>query len=691
MDATDEALAAFRLGLQDLEARRFEAARSNIERALALSPGSIRFLYGLGKALEGLGRPAEAAAAYRRLAQAEPRLAEVHDALGTVLHVQGDLAGATTAYRNALECDGRRPLTLVNLGVCLCGLRRLEEADSVLERAAGLDPALPEAAFNRGNALLGLGRARDAAEQYRRALALRPGYADAQVNLGNALRELGEAPAALAAFEAAVRIDPGCSAALNNAGGLYRSLGRLEDAERALREALAMDEARPATLNNLGNVLRDSGCLAEAIACFRRAVHLDPADAVAHSNLAYTLAFQETDGRAILAECLRWNARHGAALFPVGRVYPNDPSPERRLRVGYVSGDLRDHCTAQFTLPLFERHERTAFEIFAYASVVRPDAHTRRFQHEADGWRDVAHLTDEELAGVIARDRIDLLVDLGMHMSNGRPLLFARKPAPVQLAWVAYPGTTGISGMDYVLSDPRLAPPELWSDYSETVFNLPDTFWCYDPLADGPPVSELPSLAGGPVTFGCLNATCKITDRAMELWGRVMAEVKDSRLLVMAPNANHRQFLLDRLSAHGVAPARVEIQPFRPRTEYLRTYHRIDIALDTFPYNGHTTSLDSFWMGVPVVTRVGRTAVSRAGLSQLHNLDLTELAAETDEGFVAAAVRLASDRPALAALRGELRTRMQGSPLMDTARFARHMEDAYRELWRRWCASGHLA
>ncbi len=664
------------------------AAASAYRAALEHAPAFPEALNNLGNCHRFLGEYRQALHAYSRAVELRPNFAGALGNMGLLLHAAGRAGEALAPLARAVGLEPAVPSHLVNLGAALCALRRFGEAIPVLEKAGRLDPSLAQVPYNLGNALLGLGRAAQAAEHYRAAVALKPDFADAHNNLGNACREAGDAAGALAAFEAAMRSDPGCTAAFNNASGAYRAQGRLDDAERVLREALSAAPSSAATLSNLGNVLRDRGELDEALGCFRRAVAIDPTDALAHSNLAYTLCFHELEGRPILDECLRWDARHGRALAEAAPPHGNSRDPDRRLRVGYVSGDLREHCTSLFTLPLLRLHDRSQVEVFAYSSVERPDAVTRRFEGHADRWRNVRALDDRELAEVIRADGIDILVDLGMHMANGRPQVFARRPAPVQVAWVAYPGTTGMRAMDAVFSDPRLAPPELHGDYSERVVALPDTFWCYDPETEAPPVSELPALAAGRLTLGCLNTPCKISDRALEMWGAVMRELPGARLFVMAPHGRHRGGLLERMAAHGIAPGRVELQPFRARSEYLATYHRIDLALDTFPYNGHTTSLDSFWMGVPVVTRVGRTSFGRAGLSQLHNLGLTELAGDTDARFAEIAVGLARDLPRLARLRAGLRARMEHSPLTDTPRFARGVESAYRDLWRRWCAGG---
>ena len=288
----------------------------------------------------------------------------------------------------------------------------------------------------------------------------------------------------------------------------------MEQAEATLRRALSIDPSLAAAWSNLGNVLKDAGALDAAIACYRKAVALDPADAVAHGNLVYSLLFQTDDAPLILAEARRVDALHGKPLLPRTPPSPRDHSPDRgstelaevRLRIGYVSGDFRDHCQTLFMLPLLRSHDHAAFEIFGYSSVERPDDFTRQLMEHVDAWREARHATDTDLAAMIANDGIDILVDLEMHMATGRPAVFARKPAPIQVAWLAYPGTTGMSAIDYVLSDPRLAPPQSDSQYSEKVIRLPDTFWCYDPLTDKPEVNALPALAGAPITFGCLNA-----------------------------------------------------------------------------------------------------------------------------------------------------------------------------------------
>jgi protein O-GlcNAc transferase len=708
---------------------RWEEAAAAYQRSVELDPLRADVRFAQGRALQSAGDLAGAIDAYRAAAELQADLADAFNNIGNCHQLLGDLGQAETAYRQTLSLRPSDAGAMSNLGTVLQATNRLDEAVTLLRAAANLEPAAPghvvnlgaalcaqrqyaeaaqlltgviereannaEGAYNQGNALLGLGRVREAIRHYQTAVRLRPGYADAFNNLGNAFRELGEFGLAREAYEEAIRTRPKSVVAMNNLGCLLRTVGKMEEAEAMLRRGLRLEANHPALHNNLANVLKDSGALDEAIESFRRAITLDPANAEAHSNLAYALSFREADGRPVLEECSRWNARHAEPLAQLSGASrgsrapePASPghyrtpfeSPHRRLRIGYVSPDFRDHCQSLFTIPLLSHHDHTAFEIFCYSSVERPDRYTARIAGYANTWREVRTLDDSALCDVIRGDGIDVLVDLTMHMANGRPLVFARRAAPVQLAWLAYPGTTGMAAMDYRLSDPRLDPPESENHYTERTIRLPDSFWCYDPLTREPRVNPLPAASRGHVTFGCLNNPCKLTDHTLRLFGTVLRAVPQSRLVLMAPTGSHRERLRQRLLDFAVGEDRVEFVPHRPRSEYLRTYQRIDIGLDTFPYNGHTTSLDALWMGVPVVTRIGQTCVGRGGLSQLFQLDLVELAGESDDAFVRAAVALASDLPRLAGLRGQLRARMERSPLMDAKRFAANIERIYRSV-----------
>ncbi len=715
-------LALFRSGLLELQAGDPQAAHRLIGAAVASAPAEPRYRLGLAHVAQQLGLWSEAAGAYEAAIARQGGDAETHNLLGNCRRRLGADDSAEAAYRQALALQPdnadamsnlgsllrergrgdaalellRRAVELrpavsayaVNLGIALCQRREFAAAEAVLRGVAERDAHNAEAAFNLAVALRGLGRSGEAAQQYRRAVAIRPDYTDALINLGNVYRELGDFAQSAGAYEGALRTQPNSVEAINNAGCLLRTLGRLDEAEAHFRHGLQLDRGNAALHDNLGNVLKDAGELDQAIDAYREALRIDPQRVVTHSNLCYALSFQCADPAPILAECRRWNERFAAGLWDRAAGHPNPRDPERRLRIGYVSADFRDHCQSLFMLPLLAHHDHASFEVFCYSSVERADRFTARARALAGAWRDVRMQDDAGLAELIRADRIDILIDLGMHMAGARPLVFARKPAPLQVAWLAYPGTTGIGAIDYRLSDARLDPPGFDSHYTERTVRLADSFWCYDPLTAEPPVNALPAAQRGQVTFGCLNNPCKFTEATLRLWGHALRALPAATLLLLAPAGRHRQRLLQRLLAHGIEPGRVEFVGFRPRAEYLQTYRRIDVGLDTFPYNGHTTSLDALWMGVPVVTLVGQTCVGRAGLSQLAQLGLEGLAAATQAEFVAAASALAGDLPRLAGLRQSLRSRLQGSALMDGARFARQIEAAYREIWTLYCRRG---
>ncbi len=519
------------------------------------------------------------------------------------------------------------------------------------------------------------------------ALRLKPDYAEPHNNLGNVFKDRGELDEAAACYQRALQLRPGYALAHYNLGLVCQDRGNLDEAVACYRQALRHDPAYAEVHNNLGNALKDQGDLDEAVASFRRAVELKPDVPTAHSNLLYTLLFcPGYDARAIFEEHRLWSRRFAE---PLGRVIPphsNDGSSRRRLRIGYVSPDFCDHAQSFFTVPLLSAHDHENFEIYCYADVARPDEITARLRSLAGVWRNITGFTDEQVSRLVRQDRIDILVNLTMHMAGNRLLVFARKPAPVQVSWLAYPGTTGLSTVDYRLTDPYIDPPGLHDQYySEESIRLPDAFWCYDPLAGEPAKSALPAVDNGFITFGCLNNFCKVNDSVLKLWAQVLKAVESSRLLLLAPVGSVRPRTWDLLEREGVQRDRVTFVARQPRPRYLELYHRIDIGLDTFPYNGHTTSLDAFWMGVPVVTFVGTTPVARAGLSLLTNLGLPELVAETPDQFVSIAAALAGDVPRLCELRATLRQRLQASPLMDAPRFARMVEAAYCEVWRRWC------
>jgi len=526
---------------------------------------------------------------------------------------------------------------------------------------------------------------------WRQAFALTPSFPTAHLNLGHALKEMGQLDQAITAFRRAIIMDPNFAEAYSALGDALIRTWQFDEAIAVCQHAIALDSSLYEAHNTLGIALAVEGQLDEAFASWRRAVALNPYFSEAHDNLLlYLPRHPSTCERTLADELRRWNVQHAEPLTRFIEP-PAEPGAarraDRRLRIGYVSPDLREHPLGRLLLPVLTHHDKTQVEVFAYANVPYPDGITQQLRSWIDHWRDIGELSDPQTADLIRHDRIDILVDLSSHTPGNRLLVFARKPAPVQVSWLGYPGSTGLTTIDYRLSDPYLDPPDVPDSFSsEKTIRLPDSFWCYAP----PDVREsrlraLPALETGVVSCACLNDFSKINDFVLTLWARVLCEVEGSRLLLAARPGSHQRHTTTLLARHGVAPTRVKFLNHQPYFKYLEYYHDIDLGLDCFPYNGHTTSLDSFWMGVPVVTLVGQTAVSRAGWCYASNLRLPELAAHTPEEFVRIAVDLARDLPRLSHLRSTLRQRMLHSPLMDAERFARNLEAAYREMWRAHC------
>jgi predicted O-linked N-acetylglucosamine transferase (SPINDLY family) len=606
-------------------------------------------------------------------------------------HHAGELERAAEVYRRILEVEPRLVEVLYLLGALLGQQGQHEEAVAFLQRALDVRPHYAEAYGSLGEAYLALGRLEHAVGAFERSLVLKPNHAGTLVNLGTAWQYRGDVEKAAACFGAAIQLRPEMAEAHFNAANLFRELGRWDEAIAGYRRAVALRPAYAEAWSNLGYALKATGRLEEALAAFREASRIRPGDAAIHSGIAYLMMFEPgVTMEGIYKEHAAWNQAHAAHLADRGVEFRNERSVGRRLRVGYVSADFRDHCQSFFTMPLLRGHDREQVEVICYSSVRRPDDVTARIRGYANVWRDVGTLSDERLAEVVREDGIDILVDLTMHMANGRLLMFARRPAPVQVTWLAYPGTTGLTAMDYRLTDPWLdlvgaeGVGKFDQFYSEKTMRLPETFWCYDPLTADPEVATLPALAAGHITFGCLNNFCKVNEAVVELWAEALQSVAGSRMIILCPAGVSRERVIAGFAKCGVEAGRIEFVEARPRREYLATYNRIDLSLDTVPYNGHTTTLDGLWMGVPVVTLVGETVAGRGGMSLMSNLGLGEFVARTREEFLGIAIRAARDLAGLARLRTKLRGRMERSVLMDGTRFARNVERAYREMWRAW-------
>jgi predicted O-linked N-acetylglucosamine transferase (SPINDLY family) len=552
-----------------------------------------------------------------------------------------------------------------------------------------MKPGYFQALTNLGTVLKEIKQLDEAIAILRQAIALKPDYAEAFYNLGNALKEKGLLDEAVTAYRRVTALKPDFGPAHNNLGVALSDQGLLEEALISYRRAISQNADDAEANSNLGKSLKELGRFDEAIAAYRRALALRPDFVGAHSNLLLAMHHQHLDDHAIAKEHFRWQQQHAGPSSEWIESLSKVHLAGQRLRIGYVSPDFREHSVTRFLLPLMANHDREKFEIFAYAEVPAPDEITIRLQSLTDVWRDTVGLGDAEVAELIRKDGIDILVDLAGHSAGNRLLVFARRPAPVQVTWLGYPGTTGLDAMSHRLTDSHADPPGLTEGlYSESLVRLPHSAWCFS-VIESPEVVPRPRRG---VVFGCFNNFAKVTETMLRLWAQVLAAVPDSSLLLKS-TVFAEKITCERVrglfQTQGIATERILLKGRTPsQAEHLALYHEMDIALDTFPYHGTTTTCEAIWMGVPVVTLEGTNHRSRVGVSLLNNVGLKQLIATSPDEYVRIASSLGRDIPALEAMQRTLRERMLGSPLMDAFRFTHDIESAYQAIWNDWSEYG---
>jgi predicted O-linked N-acetylglucosamine transferase (SPINDLY family) len=688
-DAPDNPDALHLLGMLLHRMGRSGDGLQMIGRAIQIKPDSAEYYGNLGLVLAARGHSKEAITAYRRALALKEDYPEAHGNLGLALMEKGETDQAIEAYRRSLALRPKHAQTYNNLSNALQKKGNWQEAVEAARQALALKSDYAEAFNNLGVGLFDGGKLDDAIAAFRQAIDQRPSFAEALFNLGNACTRMEEWDEAIANFRQSLTISPENSLAHLKLGEAFMERGRLEEAIHFYKQAMALKPDFAEAFVLYAGALRERGEIDQSMDYFRRGIELNPDLYFAYAGLLYAShAHPDYDSAAILREHLRWSDHFARPLKQFIKPHQNDPSPERRLRVGYVSADFKEHVAGRNFLPLLQAHDHSAFEIFCYSNVGKPDGLTQQIRFLCDRWQNIAGLDDEQLAEMVRKDQIDILVDLSLHSGGNRLLAFARKPAPVQVSYLGYCSTTGLDTIDYRISDPYMDGPDAdLSCYSEQTCRLPRSYWCYNPGEAVLPVSALPAIKAGHVTFGCLNTFTKVTTAALDLWAQVLAAVPGSHLLIHTKPGHHLEKLKKRFEEQGVSSDRIEFVKRLSLSHYMEVYNWVDVSLDPFPHTGGITSCDSLWMGVPVVTLTGRTAVGRAGVSVLSNVGLPELIAATPEQYVSIAVDLARDLTKLAEMRAGLRRQMQASPLMDAPGFARDMETAYRSMWRTWVAN----
>lgn len=693
----------------------------------------------------GAGRLREAEALYREALAEDPQNIDALHFLGVITLQRGDPAQAAVLISQALSRNAANPPALNNLGLALAAQGKRREAVSAWLDALALQPdfqdaqrnlkgnlsaggglqrdAASDAHFNQGNAYKEEGRLEEAIASYRKAVAMAPDFPAAHVNLGSALAQQGRDGEAVACFRKALVLEPELAEAWFNLGVSSYRLGDLASATPALERYLQAQPDDPAALMILGEIHFLANRLDQGAGCVERVLAGDPHAGGAHSLLANILrnqarhrdalrhyelallhdrnpviAFQNLlffmmcapgfSAADIHAKHREFARRFEEPLLSARPAFRNAPDPGRRLRLGYVSPDFRSNVVGYYMQPILENHDRAQFEIHGYFSGVRHDSVTERIASLVDQWHEVAALGDEELAALVRAHQIDILVDLCGHGPGGRILAFAYRPAPVQVNYLDYSATTGMSSIDYRLTieycDPRGSSEQY---YCEKLYRLKETYWTYNPPL-GLPASELPMKSNGCVTFGSFNLYYRITSEVLDLWSRVLQAIPRSRLLIVGvpPGSTHAA-LLERLDRAGIARERISIHGVVAYQRYNELMGAVDIALAPFPYNGATTVMDCLWNGLPVVAKAGReTFTTRLGCSVLAAMGLSEWIAADEDEYIRIAARLASDAPGLSELRRTLRQRLERSPMRDFRGFTRELESAYREMWKGWCS-----
>lgn len=698
-----EAVYHLNLGNTLLDEGQIEQAMQSFSEALRLRPSDTDILgklaiscdrrYAQATDFYNTNKFEEADAACRQILDVRPDRADAW-------HLWGVVASAGDKSYKGIERIHRAIAMAPNdvryhnsLGVLLSKEGRYDIAIECFRRALSLDEDLIDANFNLSLALKAQGKLEAAIVSLQKVINLNPDYVTAYRILASILREIGRYDEAMTAARKATELGPEDALAFNELALLLRSLSHISEAVKACEKSLELYPDEATTHNTMGILLKEQGQLTEAYASFRKALELDPSKAIIHSNLLLNLHYNDPyDATLLFQEHIQWARVHSASESEILPFESINRNPDKRLRVGYVSADLKTHSVCHFFEPLLIARDTGAFEVFCYSNSLTGDSTTERLKSLADKWREIASLDDDSAASLIRSDAIDILVDLSGHTRHNRLPLFTRRPAPIQVTYIGYPNTTGIEQMDYRFTDEWADPMgESEKYYTEGLVRLQQGFLCYQPLPSYPDIGPLPLLSQKHLTFGCFNNLAKVSPTIISLWARIMSVFPDSRLLLKSKplvDSEIRNRMKERFKTHGIDDKRLELLGWtEEKSDHMNLYNKVDIALDTFPYNGTTTTCEALWMGVPVITLAGSFHLSRVGLSLLSSAGLSEMVAKSPQEYIDKVVELASDPNRLANLRASLREQLQASPLTDAERITRSIEAAYRRMWQDYCST----
>ncbi len=644
---------------------------------------------------ENAGLPERAVAAYRRVLALFPGIWEVHNNLANLLLDLNRPADALQSARAAAALRPDEPLVTANVGRALLRLDKPDEAVPHLRATLERRPDMLPVREMLAGALLDAGRPEEGAAVFR---AIEGQVANDFQVLETMAKYYIRARMGVDAERCLLRmmqLDPRHEPTYGDLALLYMDYVQFTKAGEIARRGLEFAPRSAVFWNTLANSQASMGAVEEALASYRKVLEVNPSMAASHSNLLLTMHYVSGIDPAEIFEEHRRFGRQRTPPALANRNFTNPPEPARRLRIGYVSPDIRTHSVAFFLEPLLDHRDREQFEIHCYAMVKSPDKVTQRLKGKVDHFRNVHNLTDQQLAQAIRSDGIDILIDLAGHAGNLHAAVLGYTPAPVQVTYLGYPDTTGIEAVDYRISDWIADPPGAEAFYTEQLVRLPDGFLCFRPPEQIPDIGPPPGPAAGYVTFGTFNREFKVSEQVLDLWCRILAELPDSRLMMKClagDDPGCREYQLGRFERRGIDRRRIELVGFiGAPADHLAMYRKVDIALDTFPYHGTTTTLDSLLMGVPVITLAGHNHASRVGESLLTQIGLPDLIARSPDDYVARAIALAADPRRIAALHGSLRQKLLASSLCDGPGFTRKFEFALRGMWLNWCHARGVA
>jgi predicted O-linked N-acetylglucosamine transferase (SPINDLY family) len=676
------------LGAVFREASRVDEALVCFQKALTIQPDSAELHSNLALVLYDLKKFKLSMAQCQLALTLNSNYAEAHNNLGLCFKAMGQLNEAAGSYRRAITCDANLASAHSNLGNVLREIGQYNNAITSYQQAIKLQPNFAEAYSNLGGVLQCLGQFDLAIENCQRALEINPNYAEALNNLGLCLKAVGQTDAAIASYRRAIVCNPSFASAYSNLGNALNDTGQLEEALNSYRKAVEINPNFAEAHNNLGCALKDIAQFDNALVSYRKALEINPNFSEAYSNLLFCLNHSEfVSAQDLFAEHLLFAKQFETPLKANWLKHNNSQEPNRCLRVGFVSADLRSHAVAYFfEAVLVHLAKSSQLSLHAYYNHTVEDAVTQQLKKYLPNWHSIAGLSDDELAKKIRLDGIDILYDLSGHTAKHRLLTFARKPAPIQISWMGYPSTTGLTAMDYYQSERLLFPDDRFdSQFTEKIIRLPASS-AFLPSKEAPPVNALPALSNGYITFGSFNRLSKISHSVVKLWAQLLSALPDSRMLLGAmPQDGKHQTLVEWFAQEGIPQTRLIFHMRSNMADYLNLHHKVDICLDTFPYSGGTTTFHALWMGVPTLTLGGQTMAGWVGVSILGHVGLESFAAFDSDDFVEKGMAWAKNLEELSDVRRGLRERFAKSARGQPALIAWAMERALRIIWQRWC------